>query len=226
MALDITSYLMRNAIYAVDRNVAREGRSRWRRISLKQMFFATTVIATCLSWISHSLDVVSSREQAVERLLRIGAFLSPTSSDPAVWRCWFLGESRHSVVDCVRLEYRDASEFSDFVDDLAKLPNLSRLELYSTKLRDAQVVEICDKLNLKELNISKTGISDDALRRIGKQQNLEVFQCIGTSVSDAGLSQLSLNAKLRRISIAYSLVTPAGVGKLRQENERLVSDVD
>ncbi|HEY9682883.1 MAG TPA: hypothetical protein V6C86_15010 [Oculatellaceae cyanobacterium] len=100
--------------------------------------------------------------------------------------------------------------------DLAKLPGVTDIDLSFTNLNQENLIYLTEFRNLKVLNIRGTHLTDAAIKTVGKCSTLESL-LLGRNkfVDDRCLDNLLPLQKLRNITLDDTVVTKAGVLKLR-----------
>ncbi|MHC4954957.1 MAG: c-type cytochrome domain-containing protein [Planctomycetota bacterium] len=109
---------------------------------------------------------------------------------------------------------------------VASLAGLRRhvavLTLGATGITDRALIEIAKLPNLVRLDLQKTGITDAALKTLGKAKlpELRRLNLYGTAVTDAGLAALTL-PRLEKIYLWESKATEQGAAQLRERHPGL-----
>jgi hypothetical protein len=84
---------------------------------------------------------------------------------------------------------------------VAGLPNLTWLDLSSTKVTDAGLAHLAQLTSLKTLHLTNTVVSNEGLPVVARLKNLEYLFLIGTRVDEAGLVHLEGLTKLRELAL-------------------------
>lgn len=95
------------------------------------------------------------------------------------------------------------------------------LTLADTAITDGAVPAIARLTNLTRLDVSRTAITDRALPGLAPLAQLEALNLYGTQVTDAGLPPLATLPRLRRVYLWQTAVTPSGVERLRAAAPKL-----
>jgi len=99
---------------------------------------------------------------------------------------------------------------------LASMTSLRELDLAGSSVTDRGLAELAGAPNLARLSLWGTAVSDDGLAWLATFPRLTDVDLGSTVVSDEGLHRLCL-PRLKRISLLDSLVSPAGLQRLRGE---------
>ena len=98
--------------------------------------------------------------------------------------------------------------------EVAKLQNLTILDLNSSKVTDTGLKEVAKLQKLEELLLESSKITDVGLKEVAKLQTLEHLNVSGTYITDAGLKELSKLQKLQGLEVAANEITDAGLKEL------------
>ena len=108
------------------------------------------------------------------------------------------------------------------VASLAPLaPHVLWLTLADTGITDAAFPAVAKMTNLTRLDVSRTATTDRGLLALASLAQLETLNLYDTRVTDAGLAPLAALPRLRRVYLWQTGVTPAGVERLRASAPRL-----
>jgi len=108
------------------------------------------------------------------------------------------------------------------VTSLAPLaPHVLWLTLADTAITDGAFPAIAKLTNLTRLDVSRTGTTDRGLLALAPLTHLETLNLYDTRVTDAGLAPLAALPRLRRVYLWQTDVTPAGVERLRASKPTL-----
>ena len=108
------------------------------------------------------------------------------------------------------------------VASLAPLaPHVLWLTLADTAITDAAFPAIAKMTNLTRLDVSRTATTDRGLLALAPLAQLETLNLYDTRVTDAGLAPLAALPRLRRVYLWQTDVTPAGVERLRASKPKL-----
>lgn len=99
---------------------------------------------------------------------------------------------------------------------LATMTTLHELDLSGSSVTDWGLAELAGAPNLTRLSLWGTGITDHGLAALASFPRLTELELGSTEVTDRGLDLLHL-PRLKKISLLDSLVTPAGLNRLRAE---------
>ena len=145
-------------------------------------------------------------------------------------------------------------DMPDIVDgaaeEIAKLTELTELNLANTKLSDVGLARLSTLTKLQELYLDGTRVTRDGLTAVAGLGQLRVLSLDRTDVVDAGiealaghpsLQELRLDGtlvtdktvdtlltmpQLRRVSLAKTVVSRAGVAKLREHPQQVALNID
>ena len=120
-----------------------------------------------------------------------------------------------------RVTGRDAPADGRIASLAPLAPHVLWLTLSDTATTDAAFPAIAKMTNLTRLDVSRTGTTDRGLQALAPLAQLETLNLYGTQVTDAGLAPLAALPRLRRIYLWETGVTPAGVERLRGAKPRL-----
>ena len=113
------------------------------------------------------------------------------------------------------LPYFDATRQATLLRDLAPLPNLRGINLYSTNVTDADMAWLAACPRLEVIDLSDTKVGDHGLALLAKLPRLRVLRISSPRVSDAGCRSISRMATLEELSLASSNVrSEAGLHEL------------
>ena len=115
---------------------------------------------------------------------------------------------------------RNVTQITDTgLKEVAKLQQLTVLNLGSLKITDVGLKEVAKLQNLKHLWLDNTRITDAGLMEIAKLQKLEGLYLEGTRITDAGLRELAKLQNLKGLSLEDTRITDAGLKNVaRLEN--------
>jgi uncharacterized membrane protein len=121
-----------------------------------------------------------------------------------------------------RVSGRDPAADDGRVASLAPLAShVLWLTLADTAITDNAFPAIAKMTNLTRLDVSRTAATDRGLQALAPLVQLEALNLYGTRVTDAGLAPLAALPRLRRVYLWQTDVTPAGVERLRASKPRL-----
>jgi uncharacterized membrane protein len=101
-------------------------------------------------------------------------------------------------------------------------PNVAWLNLAGTAVSDAGLPVLASLPNLVRLDLSRTAVRD--LSPLASSPQLELLNVRGTGADDAGLARLGGVKTLRRVYAWQTAVTTSGVERLRALSPRVVVD--
>lgn len=93
-------------------------------------------------------------------------------------------------------------------------PNLKMLNFSSSKLTDADIVNLADAVHVEELGLHGTDITDAGLDHLAKLSKLRQLNLTDTAVGDAGLAKLTGFTDLVRLDLQNTKVTDEGLQHL------------
>jgi uncharacterized membrane protein len=100
-------------------------------------------------------------------------------------------------------------------------PHVLWLTLADTAITEAAFPAIARLTNLTRLDVSRTATTDRGLLALAPLTQLEALNLYGTRITDAGLAPLATLPRLRRVYLWQTAVTPAGVERLRAAAPKL-----
>ncbi|MEO5820158.1 MAG: c-type cytochrome domain-containing protein [Vicinamibacteraceae bacterium] len=122
----------------------------------------------------------------------------------------------------VRLSGREPPADDGRVASLGPIaPHVLWLTVADTAITDAAFPAIAKLTNLTRLDVSRTAVTDRGLQALAPLAQLESLNAYGTPVTDAGLASLATLPRLRRVYLWQTAVTPAGVERLRAAAPKL-----
>jgi uncharacterized membrane protein len=95
------------------------------------------------------------------------------------------------------------------------------LTLADTAITDAAFPAIARLPNLTRLDVSRTAVTDRGIATLAPLAQLESLNLYGTRITDAALTPLAVMPRLRRVYLWETAVTPAGVERLRTAAPKL-----
>jgi len=95
------------------------------------------------------------------------------------------------------------------------------LDLSGSAITDAAFTTLARLSNLTRLNVSRTAVTDAGVVKLSTLARLEYLNLYGTRVSDAGVSGLSPLGRLRHLYVWQTAVTTEGAQRLRAALPRL-----
>lgn len=120
------------------------------------------------------------------------------------------------LVEIVELDISDCPGIdNDALSTIAGFKKLSKLNLYSTAVGDADWGKLAGLGELRWLNIDKTNITDQSMAGLGQLTGLTFLHLGSTKISDAQLEQLKGLSKLQQLIVTRTEVTQAGVDRLQ-----------
>jgi uncharacterized membrane protein len=121
-----------------------------------------------------------------------------------------------------RVTGREAAADDGRVASLAPLaPHVLWLTLADTGITDAAFPAVAKMTNLTRLDVSRTATTDRGVLALASLAQLETLNLYDTRVTDAGLAPLAALPRLRRVYLWQTGVTPAGVERLRASKPKL-----
>jgi len=105
------------------------------------------------------------------------------------------------------------------VAGLSTVTQLSRLDLYESRISDASVTDIQQLVNLRALGISgkELKISNAAVGRLESLHNLERLRLESPLLDDGAIPALARLRQLRSLDLTFTRVTPKGVTELQKQ---------
>jgi uncharacterized membrane protein len=131
------------------------------------------------------------------------------------------GVDVHAIADGspfleARVTGREAPADDGRVASLAPLAtHVVWLTLADTAITDSAFPAIARLTNLTRLDVSRTTTTDRGLQALAPLAQLEAVNLYGTRITDAGLAGLAALPRLRRVYLWQTAVTPVGVESLR-----------
>jgi hypothetical protein len=175
-------------------------RSRFRLPHWGWFIPATVVVA--VGSVSLSIWLPYRAEQAVvKRLQELDGGREVEQGGPD-WLRRILDEDAMSVFDRVTSVHVQTDEFTDRdLAEVAGLPHLRSLVLWSTSVTDAGMAHLGKRKTLEELDLHDCAVGDSGLAQLAGLTNLGTLTLSKTSVTDAGyesLRQALPNCRIRR----------------------------
>jgi internalin A len=116
-----------------------------------------------------------------------------------------------------RLTYLYRTRITDEgLKEVAKLQNLTELDLWDTKITDAGLKDVAKLQKLAYLNLGYTQITAEGLKEVAKLQELTRLELAGTQITDAGLNEIAKLQKLKRLELYDTKITKTGVAELKK----------
>ncbi|MCK4602464.1 MAG: hypothetical protein KAU28_08355, partial [Phycisphaerae bacterium] len=150
-------------------------------------------------------DARAAEEQAVRALLRFGK-VERDANLPG------------RPVVAVDLRYIDpnAVDMAKLAKELGKLKSLRSVQLWASRVTDADVAHLRDLRGLQYLGLRACyEITDAALAHLKDMKELQYLQLYMTKVTDAGLKELKGLRELRWIDLLWTKATPMGLRELK-----------
>jgi hypothetical protein len=123
------------------------------------------------------------------------------------------------LAKCQALQDLDLSEVASITDDgleqVGKLVQLTRLNLWRAPVTDAGVAHLAPLVRLQWLNLDNTQLSDAGLISLADMKQLVFLHLGSTQITDAGLRHLEGFANLRDLHVTRTAVTADGVEQLQ-----------
>jgi Leucine-rich repeat (LRR) protein len=101
------------------------------------------------------------------------------------------------------------------VDDQSPRKLVIKVDLYETKVADADLEILAGLTHLRELRLSRTDITDAGLKHLKGLIELQYLNISHTKITDAGLEQLKDLTGLQTLHITNFSVTDAGLKHLK-----------
>ena len=95
------------------------------------------------------------------------------------------------------------------------------LTVAGSAVTDAAAATIARLPNLTRLDVSRTAFGDAAIEALGTPAQLETLNLYGTRVTDAALARLGAWPRLRRVYLYETAVTPEAIARLRSAAPKL-----
>jgi hypothetical protein len=100
-------------------------------------------------------------------------------------------------------------------------PHVLWLTLAGASLGQPGFAAVAKLPNVTRLDVSRTAADDAAIAALGAMPRLETLNLYGTQVTDAGLAKLAALPRLRRVYVWQTSVTAGGVERVQAANPRL-----
>src|SRR6185295_13580343 len=105
-----------------------------------------------------------------------------------------------------RIDLSSTSVSDAQLSHLSELTSLEKLNLEVTQIGDLGLAALEHLTGLKELNISQTTVSDAGLSKLAGLSQLQILKLAGTLIEGRGLANLSHLTALRELDLAGSRV--------------------
>lgn len=99
---------------------------------------------------------------------------------------------------------------------LQDAPEIQWLNLISTNVTDACLIDLKQATALTDLNVAHTAITDAGLQHLAQSDSLEILWLLGTQVTDKGLVSLQRLPRLRELGLGQTRISDAGLETLQQ----------
>lgn len=113
------------------------------------------------------------------------------------------------------LDFHAHPNVSQAVTHVSKFPNVTMLNFSSSKLTDADLVNLKSSTKVEELGLHGTQVTDDGLDSLAGMSNLRQLNLTDTEVGDAGIAKLAALKSLVRLDLQDTNVTDAVVPTLQ-----------
>ena len=141
--------------------------------------------------------------EALQKVASLGGIAGPVALGSKLLRVeWVSGNSGITDKEAANLK--------------ALGPNITELDLSSTKITDETLKLIGTFTRLTRLDLSTTAITDAGLAQLGKLTNLESLNLHDTAISDAGIAALKPLRKLKKVYLWKTRVTESSAGDLQK----------
>jgi hypothetical protein len=108
--------------------------------------------------------------------------------------------------------------FSDKgLEQLARLPEIGKLDLRDTQVTDAGLSHVEDMPQLQLLYLENTRVTDAGLQHLEVLTRLEHLSLKKTQVTDSGLEHVKKLTQLRSLDVQHTRVTADGIERLQQD---------
>jgi Leucine-rich repeat (LRR) protein len=111
------------------------------------------------------------------------------------------------------------------VRELARLPNLTRLDLLNDRLSDAAWESLATLKTLHRLDLAGTNVTDATLAKLASLPRLEELDLRRTSITSAGLAPLGGFSTLKRLRLFGTPGNAAAIAALQQRRPDLVIEI-
>lgn len=105
------------------------------------------------------------------------------------------------------------------MDDLAKIPTLTEIDLRGTRVTNAGIARLAVLPELESIWISGDHISDECCTSLAKMKHLKLLQADETKIGDAGIKELANLKELRQLRLEHTNVSDEAlktIGKFKE----------
>jgi hypothetical protein len=213
---------------STDQPTSPKSKRRWYQYSLRTLMILVTLFAVACSWFAVKLGQAKRQREAVEALIKLGAFVgydSELNSDGFMlirgvktpgpeWLRKVLGDDFFKTVTYVNLTGSDVT--TDMRGILVAHGSISHPSLEVTKagLEQLEVLK-----QLRTLRLSKTQITDAELEHLIELKQLRVLFLDETNITDTGLKILKGLKQLQYLYLDGTHVTDDGLEQLKKLNK-------
>ncbi len=100
--------------------------------------------------------------------------------------------------------------------EVAKLQKLGTLILEHSQITDVGLKELAKMQKLRLLSLRRTKIADAGLKEVAKMQQLAMLYLSDTKITDAGLKELAKMQQLTELDLRDTKITKEGVAELQK----------
>jgi hypothetical protein len=187
---------------------------RWYQYSLRTLLIVVTLFAFACSWLAVKIKQASRQKEAVDALLKLGGSVQyDYEVDPKGFPI-----SHYYEVDSKGFPISDAKQPGPawmrkvLGDDFFR--TVSEIDLYNSKITDADLVHLKTLDQIYGLTLLETPITDSGLVHLKGLSRLKRLSLWVTQISDAGLKQLE-GLPLEALILSETKVTDAGLQNLK-----------
>ena len=242
--------MIENAANADAPIAAAKPRRRWFQYRLRSLMLLMLLVGIGMTWLVAIKHRAERQKEAVEIVVKNGGMVlydyqeytlpsgatnfSDNAQPPGpAWLRTLLGDDFFTNVvgtrivtqagldqlaklpQIQRLELGGAAVTDSILDQLNELSRLDRLGLENTSVTDNGMKKLAGLTQLKWLILNgNTGITDDGLKRIAGLRQLEYLDLSLSNVTDAGLKHLRLMTHLQELRLGNTRITGAGLREL------------
>ncbi|MCH8921945.1 MAG: hypothetical protein IIA67_02215 [Planctomycetes bacterium] len=189
---------------------------RWYQFSLRTLLIAMTVATVAFGgWVQlrrqraqANRDRVAAVEEAVAVFEKMGGTV--LFGGGQIWPKPKPEYEERRPPTWLEKQFDDPGD----ADDPVRTLNVTVVNLYETKVTDADLKYLKELTYLVELNLSDTNVTDAGMKPISQLNRLEDVDFYGTKITDAGLQHLSGLERLRHLNLGNTNVTDAGLEHL------------
>lgn len=192
------------------------GKTRWLRISLRNLLIVFTCVAITIGWFAH---YAQQRKAAFAAIRKVGGDIRMDIGKPSCFVKWFGPELFGTVW---RVDLRGGKADNKLLIHIGVLTELQGLDLSGADIDDGGLQRIAH-LPLRELWLQNTSITDAAAVTISKMRTLDFLMLNATSLSNDFLEHLDSLPALAKLGLRGTQVNGAGMKFLaRHPNLRQV----